>query len=280
MEETRSAMSGLLRSAEKDAMLSTNYVPGAPAWVDLTVPDVAAAAAFYEDVFDWESRETGPKGGGYLSCIIEGRTVAAIGPLTGRGVTPAWTLHFRTTDADATAKAVEQAGGTVRRAPLEFFDGGRVASFTDPAGAQFAVWEPGDLEDLGAVAVKNTLCWSELYTPDLVAAKTFYRSVFDWTTEDVLLGGFTYMVVRPSGGDYGTEQGGILELTDEMVDAGVRTHWLPYFKVADCSITAAEAAALGATISMPPEDIEGIGRLAQIVDPFGAPLSLISGEAD
>ena len=113
-------------------MLSTNYVPGAPAWVDLTVPDVAAAAAFYEDVFDWESRETGPKGGGYLSCIIEGRTVAAIGPLTERGVTPAWTLHFCTTDADATAKAVEQAGETVRRAPLEFFDGGRVAKVHPP----------------------------------------------------------------------------------------------------------------------------------------------------
>lgn len=34
-------------------MLSTDYVPGAPNWVDLGTPDVDAAAAFYGAVFGW-----------------------------------------------------------------------------------------------------------------------------------------------------------------------------------------------------------------------------------
>src|SRR5580704_8683528 len=64
-----------------DAMFSTNYVPGAPAWLDLAVPDVGAAATFYKEVFDWESHETGPEGGGYRTFTVGGKTVAAIGPL-------------------------------------------------------------------------------------------------------------------------------------------------------------------------------------------------------
>jgi predicted enzyme related to lactoylglutathione lyase len=260
-------------------MFSTKYVPGAPAWLDLAVPDVGAAATFYEEVFDWESHETGPEDGGYRTFTVGGKTVAAIGPLNEPRAIPAWTLYFYTSDADATAKAVEQAGGTVCRPPFEFFNEGRIASFADPAGAQFAVWQPADAEGMGAIAAPNTLCWCELYTPDSAAAKAFYQAVFGWTTEDVPMSGFTYTVVRSSGGEYGTEQGGILELTEGMVDAGIRTHWLPYFEVTDCDTMAADAAGLGALVSLPPEEIEGIGRLVQLVDPFGAPLSLIASEA-
>ena len=34
-------------------MLSTDYVPGAPNWVDLGTPDIDTAAAFYGAVFGW-----------------------------------------------------------------------------------------------------------------------------------------------------------------------------------------------------------------------------------
>jgi len=35
-------------------MLSTNFVDGAPAWVDLGAPDVARAAAFYGSFYGAE----------------------------------------------------------------------------------------------------------------------------------------------------------------------------------------------------------------------------------
>ena len=101
-----------------------------------------------------------------------------------QGASSTWTTYFHTIDADATAKAVEQAGGTVRFAPFDVFTQGRMAGFTDPAGAQFAVWQPGDTKGLDAVTIPNTLCSTELHTTDAVAAKAFYQTVFGWDTDD------------------------------------------------------------------------------------------------
>ena len=46
-------------------MLSTNFVDGAPVWVDLGVPDVARAAGFYGSVFGWTFESAGPEAGGH-----------------------------------------------------------------------------------------------------------------------------------------------------------------------------------------------------------------------
>ena len=89
-------------------MLTTNYVPGAPVWLDLGTPDVDASAPFYGALFGWEFQSTGPEGGGYGMFTLGGKTVAAAGPLTEEGASPAWTLYFHTFDADTTAKAVSR----------------------------------------------------------------------------------------------------------------------------------------------------------------------------
>jgi uncharacterized protein len=260
-------------------MLTNNYVPGAPVWLDIAVPDVEAAAAFYGNVFGWGFQSAGPEGGGYGMFTLGGRTVAAVGPLPEQGARPAWTLYFHTFDADATTKAVEQAGGTVRFTPFDVFKEGRMAGFTDPTGAQFAVWQPGDTKGLDVVTDPNTLCWTELYTADLAAAKAFYQSVFGWVTEDVPMEGFTYTTVRPSGGGEGTDQGGIMGLSGEMIAAGVTPHWHPYFEVSDCDAVVAAASGQGATVVMQPGDVPGVGRIAQLIDPFGAPFALITSVA-
>src|SRR6266516_3848351 len=160
-------------------MLTTNYVPGAPNWVDLGTTDTEGAAAFYGALFGWKFQSAGPDAGGYGMFTLDGKTVAALGPLTEQGASPSWNIYFHTTDADATAKAVEQAGGAVRF-------------------AQFAVWQPGETKGLDAVTVANTLCWTELHTTDPATVKAFYQSVFGWVTEDVPIGEFTYTVVRPA----------------------------------------------------------------------------------
>ncbi|MDX6584889.1 MAG: uncharacterized protein QOI10_4073, partial [Solirubrobacterales bacterium] len=36
------------------------YIPGVPCWVDTTQPDPAAAAAFYGDLFGWETEDVMP----------------------------------------------------------------------------------------------------------------------------------------------------------------------------------------------------------------------------
>src|SRR5258707_14193587 len=96
------------------AMLSTNFVDGAPVWLDLGAPDVARAAEFYAGVFGWKFESAGPDAGGYGMFTQDGKAVAAAGPLTEQGAAPSWTLYFKTSDADGTAEAVRKAGGAAR----------------------------------------------------------------------------------------------------------------------------------------------------------------------
>ncbi|MEV5597725.1 VOC family protein [Streptomyces sp. NPDC052496] len=260
-------------------MLTTQYVPGAPNWLDLGAPDIDTAVAFYGGVFGWTFRSAGPDAGGYGFFQLDGRTVAGAGPLTEEGASPAWTVHFHSPDVDALAKTVEQAGGRVRFGPCDVFTAGRLAGFTDPAGAEFAAWQPGDVQGMEAVSVSNAACWTELYTTDAAAAKDFYRTVFGWETRDNEMGeNMIYTVASPAGTDPAGDAGhsGIMQLAPEHVAAGAASEWHPYFGVDDCDATAAASTERGATVVVPPSDAEGIGRLAMLRDPFGAPYALIT----
>lgn len=259
-------------------MLSTAYVPGVPDWLDLGTPDTDAAAAFYTTLFGWEHRSAGPEAGGYGFFLYDGKVVAGVGPLTDEGAASAWTVYFHTLDADATTKAVEQAGGAVRVAPMDVFDFGRTAAFTDPTGADFAVWQPartpGGLE---AVGVPNSLAWTELYTTDAAAAGAFYRSVFSWQiTEQDVGGGITYAVLAPAIGGSDSEHGGLMQLQKVNLDAGATSEWHPYFAVADCDITSAAATGAGATLLIPPMDAGNVGRIAMFLDPAGAAFAILT----
>ncbi len=45
-------------------MLTTDFAPGAPCWLDLGAPDVAAASDFYGSVLGWGFHPLEPAGGG------------------------------------------------------------------------------------------------------------------------------------------------------------------------------------------------------------------------
>ncbi|WP_440105848.1 VOC family protein [Streptosporangium sp. H16] len=251
-------------------MLTTRYVPGAPNWIDLGTPDTEAAVAFYSSLFGWHFQEAGPQAGGYGFFQLDGKTVAAVGPLTQEGAVPAWTPYFHTSDADATAKAVEQAGGTVRVAPDDVFTKGRMAGFTDPGGAGFAVWQPGTIQGLDLVTENGSLAWLELYVPGTEAVRPFYQAVFDWKVQDITFGDMPYLLLSTSGDD-SQDLGGVMSLQE-----GERPHWLAYFEVADCDASVVRARELGGDLVAPAADIEGVGRFAVLSDPHGARFAVIT----
>ena len=258
-------------------MLSTNFVPGAPDWVDLGTPDVETAAAFYTGLFGWDFVSAGPEAGGYGLFMLDGRTVAAVGPLTEDGAASAWTLYFHTPDADLVAKTVEQAGGTVRVEPFDVFSLGRTGVFTDPSGARFAVWQPIGNPGLDAVTLPGTLTWTELHTDDVAAARSFYHTVFAWeTTEDSPFpDGQPYVVVSTATGGPDPAVGGIMQLDEERRAAGAAPQWRPYFEVIDVDDVVDRARAEGGDVEIPVMELEDVGRMAALTDPFGAPFSVI-----
>lgn len=94
-------------------MPTTRYADGAPCWTDLGTPDLDGAVEFYTGLFGWEYVAGGPETGGYGTFTLDGKTAGGAMTVTEEQGEPSWSVYFRSPDADATAQAVERAGGTV-----------------------------------------------------------------------------------------------------------------------------------------------------------------------
>jgi uncharacterized protein len=244
----------------------TSYLSGTPSYVDIGTPDPAAAGAFYRALFGWTINDLGPDAGGYTMAQIDGDDVAGIGPAQNPGP-PYWTTYFTVADADATAKTVEAAGGSVLAPPFDVFDGGRMAVFMDPNGAAFNVWQPK--ASIGAYRVNEhgTLCWNELNTRNLEKAKTFYSEVFGWTYH----GDDNYTGFEVDGNGVG----GFMPMTPDRFPPEVPEHWLVYFATDDVNKTAAKITELGGTTMMEPFAVPDVGTMTVAADPQGATFAVI-----
>ncbi|MFD0366559.1 VOC family protein [Streptomyces sp. NPDC127114] len=253
-------------------MLGTDFTTGSPDWLDLGSRDTDAAAMFYGRVFGWDFVSAGPDAGGYGFFQQDGKTVAALGPLTEEGASSAWTVYFQTPDAEATTQTAEDNGGTVRLAAFDVMDAGRMAALTDRGGAQFAVWEPGRVKGLERTSVPNTLVWVELHTVDPEATLAFYRALFGWRWEEMEAPGMTYRVISTAEGDLNDASFGGAAPLQGGAD---KARWIPYFMVEDPDTTSATVQESGGSVLMPPADVPDVGRIAWFADPFGAPFAVL-----
>ncbi|MFJ3921850.1 VOC family protein [Streptomyces sp. NPDC090022] len=266
-------------------MITTDFVPGSPCWLDLGAPDVQAAAAFYGAVLGWDYESMGEgedmEGGMFRK---DGKSVAGLGKLTEEGARSAWMIYYRVADADATTQAVRDAGGTVRVPPRDLGEWGRMAQYSDPLGGQFAVWQPGTDTGVELVDEPGSLCWTELYTTDAAAAREFYGGLFGWQFSDMEMpggGGGTYTLITPAGLPEDRMHGGLMELSaKDLAAAQGRPYWHPVFAVADCDAAVAQVTANGGTVQMGPVDAEGVGRMAVCLDPANADFVLLTPTQD
>jgi hypothetical protein len=110
--------------------------------------------------------------------------------------------------------------------------------------------------------------WYELMTPDPDRAKDFYDAVVGWTIGEGAPEFNGYRMINTSDGK---TAGGVLPLTDEMQRHGARPIWLGYIHVPDVDQKVASIEAAGGKALMPAFDIPGVGRIAMVTDPQGAP---------
>lgn len=119
----------------------------------------------------------------------------------------------------------------------------------------------------------GSFIWYELMTPDPAAAKRFYDAVVGWDiARDSVAPGIEYrMIGRSDGGN----AGGVLTLNDEMQSNGARPMWLGYLHSRDVDAAVEAITADGGSTMMPPWDQPGVGRLAMVTGPEGAPIYLM-----
>lgn len=251
-----------------------HYDAGIPSWTDLSTPDVDAAKTFYTQLFGWETEDIHGEDGDLIYTMFrrDGRAVAGVGGQTeeSAGAPATWTTYVATDDADATAKRVTAAGGSVLVEPMDVMESGRMAIFQDPAGAVVATWQAR--RHIGAELVNEAggPSWNELLTGDREGAKRFYGEVFDWAFEDMEMPTGPYTVAQVGDGPVA----GVMDRPQEMPD-DIPDHWLSYFAVEDTDAVVAAAAEAGATVLLEPTTVEGVGRIATLADPQGAPFSVM-----
>jgi predicted enzyme related to lactoylglutathione lyase len=249
------------------------YEPGVPSWVDQGSPDLDGARAFYAGLFGWDCPVGPAEAGGYTVATLRGRTVAGLGPQMNPEAPPAWLTYVNVDSVDDTVAKVTAAGGTALMPGMDVMDVGRMAVVADPAGAVFGLWQPGTHPGAGLVNEPGTLCWNELVTTDVPGAKAFYQAVFGWGAEDQ--GGESMVYTEWKLGDRSV--GGCMAKPADMPDF-IPPHWGVYFGTEDTDATVARATELGASVMVPPTDIEP-GRFAVLAAPDGAVFNVIALKA-
>ncbi|HEY7949580.1 MAG TPA: VOC family protein [Solirubrobacterales bacterium] len=252
----------------------TSYAPGTPCWVDLGSPDLDASIGFYGALFGWEvpENENMEQTGGYRRATKNGVDVAGMMPLMQEGQPPAWSSYVSVADAEATAAAVTDAGGSVIAEPMDVLGLGHMAVFADPAGAVFGIWQPGTFHGAGLVNEPGALSWNELNIRDLEGAKAFYGAVFGWAFEDNDMG---------EAGSYTTINlgenavGGILNMDERGVPEQVPAHWQVYFAVEDTDAAVGQVKQSGGSVMVEPIEVPA-GRFSILLDPHGASFAVIT----
>jgi predicted enzyme related to lactoylglutathione lyase len=232
-------------------MKVTEHRPGAPSWVHVATPDLAATTAFYTALFGWTVDE-------FSIFRLDGIPVAALRAAD----LPAWTWYAATTDAGETARKVEAAGGKVVTA----------TAFLDPNGTPFSVWEAGTVPGAGVVDEPGAHVYTELLTRDPDAAAEFYGRTLDWTP--VFNGNPDKPYTQFQLG--GRTVAGMMPMKGEAWPADLPDHWMVYFGVADCDAAVERLRRLGGSVSVPPMEVPGHGRFAVVGDPTGAYFSVIT----
>lgn len=121
----------------------------------------------------------------------------------------------------------------------------------------------------------GTPIWYELMAPDPDAAGAFYTQVIGWSIAG--FGGAT--INGPS--DYrifsAPDGAGVAGMM--APPPGAAAGWLLYIGVDDVDATAAKIAERGGAVHMPPTSLPGVGRMAMVADPGGAPFYVMKGDS-
>lgn len=110
--------------------------------------------------------------------------------------------------------------------------------------------------------------WRELSTHDVNGALRFYQQLAGWTAKRVEMPNGAYFLLH-----HGEKQVGGLMALAEGVE--MPPYWMSYLSVSEVDLAADAAKRFGGEVVWGPLDVPNIGRMATVVDPRGAAISMM-----
>ncbi len=248
-------------------------------WIDIATPDPDGTKIFFQKIFNWQYHNQ-PMPDGSVYTMISARAGGDVGGLyqmpdemKAAGVPPHINNYIAVESVDKSVQNAEELGATVKMAPFDVFDYGRMAVLNDPIGAAFALWqvEESSLDcesHLASHEVHGMFCWQELLTSDVERASSFYKALLGWDLHEMDMGGVSYTVIKNQGADIG----GIMTLPAEMQQ--VPPHWGTYFTVTNIDETIEAVKTNSGKVIMGPQEIPQTGQFAVCQAPDGTAFCL------
>jgi predicted enzyme related to lactoylglutathione lyase len=242
-------------------------------WYDVMTPDPKGAEAFYTRVAGWGTQAW--DGMPYTMWTAHGQPIGGVMELPNAGAPPHWLAYISVPDVDATVKEAESLGGRTIVPGTDIPKVGRYAVLADPQGAVFAVFTPA-----GGTPARDDeprigeFSWHELMTTDYLKAFAFYQALFGWEKiEEHDMGDMGKYFIF---GRQRTQLGGMFTVPP---GTPMPPNWLQYIRVDSADAAAERVKANGGQIMNGPMDVPGGDRIAQCIDPQGAPFAVHSKKA-
>ncbi|HMS08885.1 MAG TPA: VOC family protein [Pyrinomonadaceae bacterium] len=122
-----------------------------------------------------------------------------------------------------------------------------------------------------SVPTHGTICWHELASRDLEAAKAFYKEMFGWELAKSKVSPVAYDEIHIGG----RAVGGMMAIDESWGPEPPPSNWTAYIAVDNADETAEAVKANGGTVNHGPFDAPGVGRIVLCADPCGAHFALI-----
>lgn len=245
---------------------TTAYTHGKVVWHDLASPEPDQSAKFYEAVFGWT---TVPYGEGSRKVWVfqnEGEPVGLMAEYKTKTGTGEWIGSISVPDVGATVEMAKNKGAVVLENPTVSESLGTISFLQDAQGAiiSFVKFTNGDPKP--GLAKMNSFLGLELWSDNPAASIQFYTDVVGYSTEKISGMGIDYTMLQKDDRNCASIMKNPVE--------NVRSHWVPYIRVADIDATVSKVKAAGGKVLIEPSpEIRG-GTAALFLDPTGAPVAI------
>lgn len=242
------------------------YTHGKVVWHNLASPDPEKSAEFYEKVFGWSST---PYGEGNKKVWVfqnEGEPVGLMAEYQTKTGSAEWIGSISVPDVKSAVDNAKSKGATVLENPTVSESLGTISFVQDAQRAviSFIKFTNGDPEP--GLAEINSFLGLELWSDNPSASIDFYSELIGYDAKKVDGMGIDYTMLSKDGKNCASIMQNPVE--------NVRSHWVPYIRVADVNAIVAKVKAAGGEMLIEPSaEIRG-GTAALFLDPTGAPVAI------